>query len=62
MTQDVLDTPFEARPVDGEIVITGPAGFNGSMTRQAARVSLKSLQDALKTADEPEGVYQKPLG
>jgi hypothetical protein len=62
MIQDAFDTPFEARLVDGEIVITGPGGFNGSMTQQAARGSLKSLQGALQTAEEPEGVYQKPLG
>jgi hypothetical protein len=62
MTHDAFDTPFEARLVEGEIVITGPDGFNGSMTIEAARASMASLQSALDGAGGPGEIYQKPLG
>jgi hypothetical protein len=48
--------------VEGEIVITGPDGFNGSMTLEAARASMAHLKGALNKADGPEEIYQKPLG
>ncbi len=62
MTNQAFDTPFEASLVDGEIVIIGPDGFNGSMTIEAARASMASLKHALGMVDEAEAIYQKPLG
>lgn len=61
MTQQALDTPFAAELVDDEIVITGPNGFNGSLTLEAARASVENLQRVIGAADQAE-TYQKPLG
>lgn len=60
MTRDALDQPLSAELVDGEVVVTGPNGFNGSLTVEAARISAENLMRAVQLFDSGE-VYQKPL-
>lgn len=62
MTHQTFDTPLNAQVVDGEVVITGPDGFNGSLTLDAAKATLERLQEALGAPSEPQETYQKPLG
>lgn len=59
MTHPVFDTPLEAQIIDSQVVITGPDGFNGSMTIEAAKRTVENLRRALGEDGEP---YQKPLG
>jgi hypothetical protein len=54
-----FETPLEVAIVDGEIVVTGPDGFCGSFTPQAARESGLRLL-AASSGEGPS--YQKPLG
>lgn len=62
MTHQTFNTPLNAEIVDGEVVLTGPDGFNGSLTLEAARKTLEHLQRALAPDEEPAQTYQKPLG
>jgi hypothetical protein len=55
-----FDTPLELERVDGEVVVTGPGGFCGSFTLEAARQSARRLLDL--TGDDEGPTYQKPLG
>lgn len=61
MQTDAYDTPLEVTPIDGEVAITGPNGVAISLTRQAAIASAKRLLEAA-SGQEPDAVYQKPLG
>ena len=56
-----LDTPLEIIPSEGEVVITGPNGFSGSLTVEAAIASARRLLAAANEIAGP-GTYQKPLG
>jgi hypothetical protein len=60
MTQQILDTPLQADVIGG-VVITGPNGFQSTMTLDAARATVARLQAVLGAVGEPE-TYQKPLG
>ncbi|WP_164467365.1 hypothetical protein [Caulobacter flavus] len=51
-----------AKLIDGEVVITGPNGFNGSLTIAAAKASARNLLEAIEDASDGGEVYQKPLG
>lgn len=62
VAHDPLNEPLVARVIEGEVVITGPNGFNGSLTIDAARTSAENLLRAIEGASEPGEVYQKPLG
>jgi len=62
MTHQTFDTPLDAKLVDGEVVITGPDGFNGALTLDAAKATLERLQEALGAPSETQETYQKPLG
>lgn len=62
MTHQTFDTPLDAQVVDGEVVITGPDGFSGSLTLDAAKATLERLREALGAPSEPRETYQKPLG
>lgn len=62
MPHDPLDQPLMAKLVDGEVVITGPNGFNGSLTIAAAKASARNLLEAIEDASDGSEVYQKPLG
>lgn len=61
MATKAIDRPLEVERVDGEVVITGPDGINGSLTVDAARETAKRLSEALGDANDNE-IYQKPLG
>lgn len=61
MSHQTLNEPIEVSAVDGEIVITGPNGFAGSLSLEAARKSIERLQAAVDSIDGGE-TYQKPLG
>jgi hypothetical protein len=61
MTQQILDTPLQADVIDGGVVITGPNGFQSTMTLDAAKATVARLQAVLGAVGEPE-TYQKPLG
>ena len=47
--------------IDGEVVITGPDGVAISLTPEAAITSAERLLEAAG-GEEPNEVYQKPLG
>ena len=61
MQQQAFDKPLEVTPIDDEVAITGPDGVAISLTREAAIVSAKRLLEAAG-GEEPDEVYQKPLG
>lgn len=59
-----IDEAIVVTVVEGEVVLGGPNGFNGSMTPAAAKETARRIAAAV---DEIEGeedgaVYQKPLG
>jgi hypothetical protein len=56
----VCTEPLEVQMVDGEVVITGPDGFCGSFTRQAAEESARRLTAIIQQGASE--TYQKPLG
>lgn len=62
MAYDPIDQAFTAELVEGEVVITGPNGFNGSLTIEAARTSADNLLRAIEGAADGGEVYQKPRG
>lgn len=62
MTQQMLNTPLNANLVDGAVLITGPDGVESVMTIEAAKATLAQFQAVLGAADEPQEIYQKPLG
>ncbi|CAN5490039.1 hypothetical protein BH10PSE3_BH10PSE3_04390 [soil metagenome] len=62
ITRIHFDTPLTAKLTDGDVVITGPGGFEAALSQDAARASLGSLQRALDAADQTQEIYQKPLG
>jgi len=45
-----FDTPLEATPVDGEVVITGPAHLHAAFTPDAAEESARRLRSAAEIA------------
>jgi hypothetical protein len=57
-----FDQALEVKIVDGEVVLSGPNGLNGSLTKAAARESARRLLAALEIKDEEIETYQKPLG
>jgi hypothetical protein len=62
--QPPFDEPMTAKPVDGEVAITGPGHIHGSMTPQAAKVSAAHLQQVASDAegqDPPRG-EDEPAG
>lgn len=59
--QQAFSIPLEVTPIDGEVVITGPDGVAISLTPEAAITSAERLLEAAG-GEEPNEVYQKPLG
>lgn len=47
-----FDVPLEVQVVDGEVVLTGPNGLNGSFTARAAAESAVRLIEAAGKASE----------
>jgi hypothetical protein len=47
-----FDVPMEVQVVDGEVVLTGPDGLNGSFTARAAAESAVRLMEAAGRASE----------
>ncbi|WP_146197945.1 hypothetical protein [Caulobacter endophyticus] len=62
MTHGPIDEPLTAELLEGEVVVTEPNGFNGSLTMDAARRSAENLLRAVEQAESGQDVYQKPLG
>lgn len=62
MTPQMLSTLLSANLVDGAVLVTGPDGAESVMTIDAAKATLAQFQAALGTVDEPQEIYQKPLG
>jgi hypothetical protein len=58
-----FDQPLEVKVVEGEVVLSGPNGLNGSLTKAAARESARRLLAALAVdGDEEEEILQTPTG
>lgn len=53
--QPPFDEPMTAKPVDGEVAITGPGHIHGSMTPQAAKDSAAHLQQVASDAEGQSG-------
>jgi len=49
--QPPFDEPMTAKPVDGEVAITGPGHIHGSMTPKAAKDSAAHLQQVASDAE-----------
>lgn len=49
--QPPFDKPMTAKPVDGEVAITGPGHIHGSMTPKAAKDSAAHLQQVARDAE-----------
>lgn len=45
-----FEDPLKARPIDGEVAITGPAHMHGSMTPEAADASADQLRAVAQAA------------
>ncbi|HEY9219883.1 MAG TPA: hypothetical protein VIO94_17680 [Phenylobacterium sp.] len=54
-TQPPFDRPIRARPVDGEVAITGPGHIHGSMTPKAAKDSADHLREVAQEAEDQPG-------
>ena len=52
---NAFDTPLEVQAVEGEIVITGPAGHSASLTVEAAIASAKRLLEAAGQGETDAG-------
>lgn len=57
--QPPFDAPMTAKPVDGEVAITGPGHIHGSMTPKAARDSADHLMKVAEDAERNEPPSQE---
>lgn len=62
--QPPFDEPMTAKPVDGEVAITGPGHIHGSMTPKAAKDSAAHLQQVARAAEgqDPPPGEDEPSG